>query len=101
MKFQERELEIYNGNTEEWEEAQMRYGELKWNLPRKRSSGIGFGELRENLIDWGEDRRIRQKSQESRQGDIIRTYQPFWKKRRGIGDFGKGVEFGRSRSGSG
>ena len=29
MMYQETELEIYNENTEEWEEAQIRYGKLK------------------------------------------------------------------------
>ena len=67
MKFRESGLEIYNENTEGWEEAQMRYGKLKENLERKISLRIGIGGLGGKLIERGGDRRILQKPHECRQ----------------------------------
>ena len=41
-QYQARDLEIYNEDTEEWEEPQMRYDRFKGNLARQISLSIGF-----------------------------------------------------------
>ena len=55
MAFQEREREIamYNEETQEWREAQMGYGELRGDSERRIISAVGFWGLREKLNDFG------------------------------------------------
>ena len=68
MQYQERELVIYNEDTEEWKEEHMRYGRLKGGLRTQVSLSIGFVMIGGKLIDWNGCRIIMQKSTESKQG---------------------------------
>ena len=60
LKFKERDLETYGEDTQEWKEAQVHYGNIKKDLEREISLGIGFVGSGEALNDWGEDREITQ-----------------------------------------
>ena len=49
-------LTLIRANTKEWEEAQVRYGQLKGDLETKIGLLVGFGGLREELNERGGDR---------------------------------------------
>ena len=66
----ERELELFNGDTEEWEDAQQKYERLTGDLERQISLIICFGQMKVRLIDWGEGRGVMQMSQELKQAGI-------------------------------
>ena len=48
MKGREAVIETFNGDTEEWEEAQLKYETLGEDLERKISLGIGPEWIRGN-----------------------------------------------------
>ena len=62
LKYNGRDLWTYGGESQEWEEAQLQNANIKQNLERKISLGIGRGELRERerMGDCEEDREIMQ-----------------------------------------
>ena len=60
LKFQERELEIFNGDAEECEDAKTKYEMEKEDLQRQISLSLGFGGFRERLIERDEDMRVTQ-----------------------------------------
>ena len=70
LKGQEGELEIFNEDTEEWEDAQKTYGGLKNDLERKISLTAGCERLRDRLIERDGYRQIMQKPQGRKKENI-------------------------------
>ena len=77
LKWHGRKVGIFNGDTEEWRDHRKNDESLGGDLEREMGRIVGFGELREMLIGWGEDRKIMQKSQERRKMTLVRIYQQF------------------------
>ena len=68
----------------------LRYGDIKSNLERKISLGIGFGELWANLKDCEVDRHIMLIEREWKQEEVNNQLPPIQEGRiERIGDFGK------------
>ena len=74
-------IRIFDGDTEEWGDAQQKYGTLKEELWQKISLDIASGHLRGRLIERGERRKICNFIKNVRKMNLVGDYRQF--RRRG------------------